>query len=149
MLSKAIHRKRVGLRQEHSIPRSSAIIPRARVHVATDNPRYFPAYREAARVCEGLSHQAYTITFAPGHVWVIDFVNKRKAGLNSKEAFEFVYLMSQPECPNDDDARGVVQRGSGNVFFTRIGGCCVRIVSSQKRLPNQAKPYIKIRQCLT
>jgi hypothetical protein len=68
-----------------------------RVHVATDSQRYFLSYQDAASVCEGLIHQdAHPITFAMITVGVIDFVNKGKAGLNSTEAAEFIYLLSQP-----------------------------------------------------
>ena len=66
--------------------------------------QYFLSYRDAARVCDGLSHQnAHTITFALASVGVIEIVNKGKAGLNSGEAAEFRYLLSQTESASDED----------------------------------------------
>ena len=62
--------------------------------------RYFLSYRDAAKVCDGLSHQqAHMITFALASVGVIEIVNKGKPGLNSGEAAEFRYLLSQSEKP--------------------------------------------------
>ena len=60
--------------------------------------RYFLSYRDAAKVCDGLSHQeAHTITFALASVGVIDIVSHGKAGLNSGKAAEFRYLLPQTE----------------------------------------------------
>jgi hypothetical protein len=70
--------------------------------------QYFLSYRDAARVCDGLSHQnAHTITFALASVGVIEIVNKGKAGLNSGEASEFQYLLSQSENGAAEDDAGV------------------------------------------
>ena len=67
---------------------------------------YFLSYRDAAKVCEGLSHQeAHTITGALIRLGVIEIVRKGKAGVNSKIAAEFRYLL--PETANGaegDDA---------------------------------------------
>jgi hypothetical protein len=60
--------------------------------------RYFLSYRDAAKVCAGLSHQeAHTITFALASVGVIDIVSNGEAGLNSGKAAEFRYLLPQTE----------------------------------------------------
>src|SRR5262249_60396799 len=65
---------------------------------------YFLSYRDAAKVCDGLSHQeAHTITFALATVGVIEIVNKGKAGLNSGEAAEFRYLLCKTENPEEED----------------------------------------------
>jgi hypothetical protein len=65
---------------------------------------YFLSYRDAAKVCEQLSHQeAHTITFALATVGVIEIVKNGKAGLNSREAAEFRYLLSEPESAEEDD----------------------------------------------
>jgi hypothetical protein len=62
---------------------------------------YFLSYRDAAKVCEGLSHQeAHTITGALETVGVIKIVSKGKAGVNSRKAAEFRYLL--PESENDN-----------------------------------------------
>ena len=55
---------------------------------------YFLSYRDAARVCDGLSHQgAHTITFALDESDVIKIVSKGQPGLNSREAAEFRCLL--------------------------------------------------------
>ena len=60
--------------------------------------RYFLSYRDAAKVCDELSHQeAHTITFALASVGVIDIVSHGKAGLNSGKAAEFRYLLPKTE----------------------------------------------------
>jgi hypothetical protein len=65
---------------------------------------YFLSYRDAAKVCDGLSQQqAHKITFALATVGVIEIVNKGKAGLNSGEAAEFRYLLSNESVAEDDD----------------------------------------------
>jgi hypothetical protein len=67
--------------------------------------RYFLSYRDAAMVCDGLSHQeAHTITLSLVSVGVIDIVSKGKPGLNSGEAAEFRYLLSQTENGAAEDA---------------------------------------------
>ena len=59
---------------------------------------YFLSYRDAAKVCEGVSHQqAHTITGALVRLGVIEIVRKGKAGLNSGEAAEFRYLLPESE----------------------------------------------------
>ena len=59
---------------------------------------YYLSYRDAAKVCNELSHQsAHTITLALARVGVIEIVRKGKAGLNSRKAAEFRYLLSQSE----------------------------------------------------
>jgi hypothetical protein len=61
-------------------------------------PTHFLAYRDAARVFDGMSHQeAHAITGALETLGVIKIVSKGKAGLNSREAAEFRYLLSQSE----------------------------------------------------
>jgi hypothetical protein len=59
---------------------------------------YFLSYRDAAKACKELDHQsAHTITLALARVGVIQIVRKGKAGLNSRKAAEFRYLLSQTE----------------------------------------------------
>ncbi len=66
--------------------------------------RYCLSYRDAAKVCDGLSHQgAHTITFALASVGVIDIVSNGKAGLNSGKAAEFRYLLQETESAKEDD----------------------------------------------
>jgi hypothetical protein len=61
---------------------------------------YFLSYRDASKVCHGLSHQeAHTITFALAGAGVIEIVSNGKAGLNSGEAAEFRCLL--PEGTNE------------------------------------------------
>jgi hypothetical protein len=63
-----------------------------------DKPTHFLAYRDAARVFDGMSHQeAHAITGALETLGVIKIVSKGKAGLNSREAAEFRCLLSQSE----------------------------------------------------
>jgi hypothetical protein len=65
---------------------------------------YFLSYRDAARVCDGLSHQeAHTITFALDESGVIKIVSKGQSGANGGKAAEFVYLLSQSENGAEDD----------------------------------------------
>jgi hypothetical protein len=62
------------------------------------NGTYFLSYRDAAKVCDGLSHQfAHTITFALARLGVIKIVRKGQARLNGGKAAEFRYLLSQTE----------------------------------------------------
>jgi hypothetical protein len=57
---------------------------------------YFLSYRDAAKACDGLSHQeAHAITFALDRLNVIKIVRKGKPGLNSGKAAEFRYLLPQ------------------------------------------------------
>jgi hypothetical protein len=57
---------------------------------------HFLAYRDAAKVFDGISHQeAHAITGALETLSVIEIVRKGKAGLNSSKAAEFRYLLSQ------------------------------------------------------
>ena len=68
---------------------------------------YFLSYRDAAKVSNGLTQQkAHTITGALVTLGVIEIVCKGKAGLNSGEAAEFRYLLSQTENPDEDDDAG-------------------------------------------
>jgi hypothetical protein len=65
---------------------------------------YFLSYRDAAKVCNELTHQsAHTITLALVRAGVIEIVRKGKAGLNSRKAAEFRYLLSESENPEEDD----------------------------------------------
>jgi hypothetical protein len=65
---------------------------------------YFLSYRDAAKVCEGVSHQqAHTITGALVRLGVIKIVCNGKAGLNSGEAAEFRYLLPESESAEEDD----------------------------------------------
>jgi CHC2 zinc finger len=68
------------------------------------NGTYFLSYRDAAKVCEELSHQeAHTITSALVRLRLITIVRKGKAGLNSGEAAEFRYLLPRAEFPGEKD----------------------------------------------
>jgi hypothetical protein len=63
------------------------------------NGTYFLSYRDAAKVCQGLSQQSvHTITFALARLGVIEIIHKGRAGLNSRKAAEFQYL--SPETGN-------------------------------------------------
>jgi hypothetical protein len=65
---------------------------------------YFLSYRDAAKVFDGMSHQeAYEITGALVMLGVIAFVGKGKPGVNSREAAEFRYLLSQSENGAEED----------------------------------------------
>jgi hypothetical protein len=65
---------------------------------------YFLSCRDAAKVGEGLSHQeAHAITGALVTLGVIEIVRKGQPGLNSREASEFRYLLSQSENGTDED----------------------------------------------
>jgi len=70
------------------------------------NGTYFLSYRDAAKVCDGLSHQlahAITSALASARFDVIEIVSKGKAGLNSGKAAEFRYLLPQTENGAEDD----------------------------------------------
>jgi CHC2 zinc finger len=65
---------------------------------------YFLAYRDAAKICDGLSHQkAHQLTYALVELGVIEIVRRGKAVPNSREAAEFRYLLSQRENHADED----------------------------------------------
>jgi hypothetical protein len=71
-------------------------------------PTYFLAYRDAARVLDGLSHQeAHEITGALATLGVIEFVNNGKPGLNSSKAAEFQYLLPPNENGAEEDDGGL------------------------------------------
>ena len=60
-------------------------------------PTYFLAYRDAAKICDRLSHQeAHAITGALETLGVIKIVSKGDARLNGGKAAEFRYLLPQP-----------------------------------------------------
>jgi hypothetical protein len=68
------------------------------------NSTHFLSYRDAAKVCDGLSQQqAHTMTLALVRLGVIEIIRKGKAGLNSGKAAEFRYLLPHDECPDDDE----------------------------------------------
>jgi hypothetical protein len=68
-------------------------------------PTHFLAYRDAARVFDGMSHQeAHAITGALETLGVIKIVSKGKKGLNSKKAAEFRYLLRDTEGAEEEDA---------------------------------------------
>jgi hypothetical protein len=70
------------------------------------NGTYFVSYRDAAKVCDGLSHQlahAITSALASARFAVIEIVSKGKAGLNSRKAAEFRYLWPHESVAEDDD----------------------------------------------
>jgi hypothetical protein len=59
---------------------------------------YYLSYRDAAKACDELTHQsAHTIALALARAGVIEIASKGKAGLNSRKAAEFRYLLSQSE----------------------------------------------------
>jgi hypothetical protein len=67
-------------------------------------PTHFLAYRDAARVFDGMSHQeAHAITGALETLGVIEIVSKGRAGLNSREAAEFRYLLPQTDNSAEED----------------------------------------------
>jgi hypothetical protein len=66
-------------------------------------PTHFLAYRDGARVFDGMSHQeAHAITGALETLGVIKIVRKGKAGLNSGEAAEFQYLLLETDNTAED-----------------------------------------------
>jgi hypothetical protein len=68
------------------------------------NGTYFLSYRDAAKACKGLSHQeAHTITAALVRLRVIEIVCNGKAGLNSREAAEFRYLLPESESASAEE----------------------------------------------
>jgi hypothetical protein len=78
------------------------------------NGTYFLSYRDAAKVCDGLSHQlahAITSALASTRFSVIEIVSKGKAGLNSGKAAEFRYLLPQ-------NATGAEENDGGMSFST-------------------------------
>ena len=59
---------------------------------------YFLSCRDTAKAFPGLSHQtAFNINLALARLGAIEIVRKGKAGLNSRKAAEFRYLLSQSE----------------------------------------------------
>jgi CHC2 zinc finger len=76
---------------------------------------YFLSYREAAKASK-LNHQsAHTITLALARARVIEVVRKGKAGLNSRKAAEFRYLLRQTEngAPQAENERDASEDGEG------------------------------------
>ena len=69
---------------------------------------YFLSYRDAAKVYDGLrSHQeAHTSTLALARLGVIKIESKGKAGLNSRKAAEFRYLLPDSENGAEADDGG-------------------------------------------
>jgi hypothetical protein len=65
---------------------------------------YFLSYRDAAKVCDGLSHQeAHEITYGLVTLGVIEIVRKGKAGLKSRKAAEFRYLWPHESVAENHD----------------------------------------------
>jgi CHC2-type zinc finger protein len=65
---------------------------------------HFLAYRDGARVFDGMSHQeAHAITGALETLGVIKIVGKGKAGLNSREAAEFRCLLPETDNPAEEE----------------------------------------------
>jgi hypothetical protein len=65
---------------------------------------YFLAYRDAAKVFDGMSHQqAFDITGALFMFGVIDFVSKGKASLKSRKAAEFRNLRAKTQGVKEND----------------------------------------------
>ena len=74
------------------------------------NRIYFLSYRNAAEVCNGLTHQsAHTITGALVTLGAIKIVAKGKAGSNSRKATEFRYLLSEGDNGAQADHDGEVE----------------------------------------
>src|SRR5262249_45614638 len=75
------------------------------LHRLSANRTYFLAYRDAAKCCKGLSHQeAHTITLGVlVRYGVVKILSKGKAGLNSREAAEFRYLLPESESADEGD----------------------------------------------
>ena len=70
-------------------------------------PAYFLAYRDAARVSDGLTHQeAHAITGALVTLRVIKIEHNGQAGLNSGKAAEFQYLLPLNENGTEEDDGG-------------------------------------------
>ena len=76
------------------------------LHRLSTNRTYFLSYRDAAKSCKGLSHQeAHTITVGVlVRYGVIKILSNRKAGLNSREAAEFRYLLPDTESSAEEDS---------------------------------------------
>jgi hypothetical protein len=67
------------------------------------------AYRDAARVFDGMSHQeAHAITGALETLGVIKIVSKGKAGLTSGKAAEFRYLSAENGNVAEEEDEGFV-----------------------------------------
>jgi hypothetical protein len=70
---------------------------------------YFLSYRDAAKVCDGLSHQeAHAITYGLVTLGVIEIVRKGTAGLNSRKAAEFRYLLAENGNVAEEEDEGFV-----------------------------------------
>src|SRR4029453_14231992 len=68
---------------------------------------YFLSYCDVAKVCDGLSHQeAHAITYGLVPLGVIEIVRKGKAGLNSRKASGFRYLLPETENGTQEDDGG-------------------------------------------
>ena len=68
------------------------------------NGKYFLSYRDAAKVCDSVSHQtAHNITLALDRLGVIKIVRKGRAGLNGRKAAEFRYLLPDTESAEEGD----------------------------------------------
>jgi len=80
------------------------------LHLLSANGRYFVSYRDAAKSCKGLSHQeAETITKGVlVRYGVVKILSNGKAGLNSREAAEFRYLLPASESSDEEDDEGVI-----------------------------------------
>jgi hypothetical protein len=66
---------------------------------------YFLSYRDAAKACDELTHQtAHTFTLALVRLGVIEIVRKGKAGLNSRKAAQFRYLLPETETSGEEDS---------------------------------------------
>jgi len=91
-----------------SAPRKLIALHRELSRRSTKKDRaYFLSYRDAAKVCDGLSHQeAHTITFALASVGVIEIVSNGKPGMNSGKAAEFHYLLPPNENGAEEDDGG-------------------------------------------
>jgi hypothetical protein len=73
------------------------------------NGIYFLSYRDAAEIC-GTTHQAaHTVTAALVTLGAIQIVDKGKAGLNSRKAAEFRYLLSHDDNGAQVDYDGEVE----------------------------------------
>jgi len=86
-------------------PRKIAALHRELARRSTNkDKRYFLSYRDAAKVCDGLSHQeAHTVTLSLASVGVIKIVSKGQPVPNSRQAAEFRYLLAQSENGAEDD----------------------------------------------
>jgi hypothetical protein len=71
-------------------------------------PTHFLDYRSAAKVFHGMTHQkAHDITHALVLFGVIEIVSNGKSGVNSREAAEFRYLLTDSENGAEEDDGGL------------------------------------------